>query len=432
MARKHYAHRTPPRAIRSSGEEVQEGDLDQVLVQGRQPSAIHEFHAEHGDGVSEGAMDEHQDHQLDEADFDGATPYVRDPKERRTDIASLLGIRTKMSPSEWAVKKSELEQIEDPEQQHEVDLLLDEVDTTFQTRHDHMTDRIEQLQGGGDVTEEQRESSTKRAAFEGVRPLREQRFESDLWLDRVKIDQLDARDNDLQIRGREESEEIDVEVEDLLVLHESGDVMLSEVRAEYRQLRQRQADASEVARREPFTQDRGTMEVRDDYTPGERHPEESSDPRRIMKVVHTFNSTLAELLPLLEVEKERLPAALVEASEHLMKLVEIADAVLLYSGVPVFDEVPRQLMISLVQGMESAGRARVQQGELVERSDLGGWEAMAVDDGTGKSPSAFEVLLGIDEHEARDRISLFSLQVLQACGTGPTEALEFRDLDFPE
>jgi hypothetical protein len=423
MARKHYAARTPSRPIRSSGAAPVAGQRLQASLVEEPSSAVHEFRQAQVEEASTEALDMGHSGKRNNPVLEPAP----DPA-----IASLLSTREEMTPGQWVMLDAEKGQAESPELKHELDLQLDQVDKAWQKKQDRMSGRIESLKEGTGQTAEKRDRATSQASTEGVRPLREQRFESDLWLDRVVIDQLETSDNELHIRSKEEGAEISGEVDDLLTLHESGEAMAHEVKAEYRELRARQAEATEVAGRESFSQDKATMDVLDDYTPGERHPENSSDPRRIMAVVHNFNSTLTELLPLLSVEKERLPEALVQASEHLVKMIEIADAVLLYSGEPVFDEIPRQLMIDLAKGMEAAGHAEVQNGDLVERSDLGGWESMSVDDGTGKSPSAFEVLLGVDEQEVRDRISMFSLQVLQACGTGPTETMEFRDLNFPD
>ena len=202
----------------------------------------------------------------------------------------------------------------------------------------------------------------------------EERFESNRWLDRLLIEQLETSDNGLHQRSQDESDEIAKEAENLRVRHEMGDMLGEDVRTEYRQLRKRQARAKEVVRREPFRRDRATLNVMDDYTTGTRRPEESSDPRRIMGVYHEFNEMLSALLPLLDVEKEELPRAMVTASEHLTEMLELADRVELYSDDPIFKVIKRKEISDLIYALEAGGRAKVVQGELMEKSDLGGWD----------------------------------------------------------
>ena len=464
MARKQYELRRPPRSIRSSGamQEVSDSDVMEDELQSSE-TPVHKFGLESGAVDKEQALahqvvnsvvsadpstvphrdtiqdDEGADtHDLKSEGYRSAARLMSDDVDQvktrhlSPSVAQIMGERSQMSNIEWMEVAVEHMKIPDPVVRHQVGLERNEVEKALELKHEKMTTRLQSLQKSAAKTEAGRETATERASREAVRPLRDQRFESERWLDRVVIDQLETSDNELHIRSQEEGDDIKAEVDELLLRHEMGDMLGEEVREEYRELRKRQARAKEVVRREPFKQDRATMGVLDDHTAGTRHPEESSDPRRIMEVVHDFNSQLAELLPLFSEDKERLPAALVEASEHLTNLVGIADSVLLYSGVPVFDQVPRQEIMTLINGMLAAGRGQVVRGELVERSDLGGWGRMTVDDGTGRPISEFEALLGIDEQTVRERISLFSLQVLQACGTGSTDALEFRDLSFPD
>ena len=112
-------------------------------------------------------------------------------------------------------------------------------------------------------------------------------------------------------------------------------------------------------------------------------------------------------------------------------MLELADRVELYSDDPIFKVIKRKEISDLIYALEAGGRAKVVQGELMEKSDLGGWDQVKVDDGTGAPVSAMEAILGIDADIVRDRIVRFSMQVLASSATGPTDNLEFRDLNFP-